>query len=251
MQPSIDPETGNTLQTRRLRLLLLSPSAVTDTKLGDTLERIQRFAALTGGEDLAIVFVLYPQKDMSFVSVKALTTDNTTNDAGANGMYAYTKLQAALFSDAAIPHIPTLPLADIQGLPETLVKHTATLEKAAMSKHTTHPTMKKNTSKPTTPFDLLQLCTAEPPMTKHTALVAADVFTDLADLAATCTSVTTAPAASSPSMRASQVNSSQTAAERGWVSPDCEEKMRRLRTLLGEKECQNLIDFWAEEWTLE
>jgi len=257
--PTIDPNTGHTVQIRHLRVLLLSPSATTEAKLGDTLARIQRFAALTGGEDLAIVFLLYPQKDTSFVSAKALTTNGDVSEAGANGMFAYSKLQAALFSDAAIPHVPVLPLADVQGLPELLLKHVAAREKAATSRHAPpHPAV-KGANKPATPFDLLQLCTAEPPMAKHTALVAADVFTDLADLAAACTSVTTAPASSSPSRRASQGMSSQTShaygAESGWSTQRSTggygEKLKRLRILLGEKECQNLIDFWAEEWTLD
>lgn len=257
MQPTLDPNTGDTLQTKHLRLLLLSPPSTADTKLGDTLERIQRFAALTGGQDLAIVFLLYPQKDSSFVSAKALTTSDDSSEAGANGMYAYSKFQAALFSNAAIPHVPILPLADVQGLPELLVKHAAAREKAATAKSTPHLRV-KGATKPPTSFDLLQLCTAEPPMAKHTALVAADVFTDLGDLAAACTSVSTAPASSSPSVRASQGTSQASfsrGANLGWTHKGLrkgyDEKMKRLRTLVGEKESQNLIDFWAEEWTLE
>lgn len=210
--------------------------------------------ALTGGGDLAIAFLLRPRKGSSFVSAKVLAaSDGSVNaDEEAGGMYAYTKLQATLFPDTSIPHVPILPLAEVEGLPDLLVKHAAALGRTGSSNQAAQYRVRQQNG--VTPFDLLQICTAEPPMARHTALVLADTFANLAELAAACTSVASAP------VRASQDGSSQASfasrLDTEWSTQastnqdDYAGKLTKLRTLLGEQECQNVIDFWAEEWTL-
>ena len=91
-----------------------------------------------------------------------------------------------------------------------------------------------------TAFDLLQQCTATPPMALQTAYYLSDLFVDLADLAKACTSDV----------------SLYTDSERGIVNAHSaaqtgDDRMVQLRDLVGNEEFQNLVDFWTDEWIAE
>ena len=242
---ALDPNTGNTLPARQLRVLLLSPSAVNETKLDDTFKRIQHFASLTGGEDLAIVFSLNPPQAADSVSAKALAKISHDDSTKVDSIYAYSKLQAEMMNHREIPHIPILPLATSDKLPHLLSNHVASL---------TRPARKQ---KPVaTSFELLQLCTANPPMSQHTAFILSDLFTSLKDLAMTCSAVTSAPNSSSPSARAasSQVSGLYdlglgTSTQDSDSTVTC--KLKRLSDLVGEQECRSIVEFWKEEWVAD
>jgi hypothetical protein len=85
----------------------MAPSWTLESNLPNTLDRIHRFASLTGGQDLATVFLLNPPKTSSFISVKDLTSAGSDPEAGTKGVLAYAKLQASLLSRSDIPHIPS------------------------------------------------------------------------------------------------------------------------------------------------
>lgn len=241
----VDQSNGNTTLTRRLRVLLLSPSAVADKQLIDTVTRINHFASLTGGQDLAIVFLLNPPSDARFVSARQQTMSGGDQRAEVDGVYAYSKLQAEMINHAEIPHAPILPLAKLDGLSVLLRKHVANLSRIQPKQHAS-----------ATQLDLLQLCTASPPMSQQTAYILSDLFPSLRDLATACTSVTSAPNSSSPSARAA---SSQTndfydlGLSMGPQSSDstANNKLKRLRDLVGDQECRDVVDFWKEEFVLE
>lgn len=190
--------------------------------LDQTVDRVQRFSALTGGRDLAIVFLLNtPSPTGPIDSVNSLA-----------GVYAYTKLQTEMVHNAI--HIPTLPVANLEGIPRLLEKHVAALKS----------TTKKQPPRLASSVDLLQLCTVEP-MSQQTGFMLSDLFPNLSELAAACSSVTSAPNSSSPSARASGL---ETSTQSSYMDPIG--KLKTLRDLAGDQACRNIVDFWKEEWTV-
>lgn len=241
----MDPNTGNTLANRRLRALLFDTASVSTKTIDDTFERIQHFASLTGGQDLVIVFLLNPPRDSSFISAKELAKASHDGIAQQDAIRAYSKIQAEMVNRPEIPYIPILPTSTLEGLSNILEKYIARV---------TSKTPEPKAS--TTPFALLQQCTANQPMSDQTAYNLTDIFSNLKDLAAACTSVSSAPNSSSPSARAAstQVSSiNEFGTEFGTQSSDitAASKLKELRGLIGQQECQDIIDFWKEEWTVQ
>ncbi|KAI6792337.1 hypothetical protein KC360_g6627 [Hortaea werneckii] len=275
LQPLLGPITSHGLAARQLRLLLLSSSAVAEAQLEATIERVQRFASLTGGKDLTIVFLLAspppplaqataPITTSSFTTARRLSQQTAQLSADSergniDGVVAWTRLQAELTNRSDIPYIPILPLTSLFELPQLVQKHVAALNSPS------HPAPKQllNT------FDLLQHCTSNPPMDQQTAYCLSDLFVNMAELAAACTAISSAPQSSSPSARAAarasiaasgQVQANDLLDDSAtWTSrnassnfgdDDGRRKLRQLRDLVGEKQCIEVIDFWKEEWLI-
>ncbi|OQN97221.1 hypothetical protein B0A48_16763 [Cryoendolithus antarcticus] len=210
--------------TRQLRVLLLSPADTTKDTLPGSLTRIEHFTALTGGVDLALVFLLSCSS--------ALASSVTTNMAGLEG---YTALQAALFGP---PHPPTLPIASLAALPSLLLRHVGALARPVRAYKLT-----------ATPFDLLQLCTAASveqgqAMDQHTVFRTTDLFFSV------------------PALARALSNRHEVAALRESSSPmvtipgplghgGALTRLRELRSIVGEVDFANLLDFWAEEWVVD
>jgi hypothetical protein len=213
----------------------------------NTLDRIHRFASLTGGQDLAIVFLLNPPKNSSFISVKDLTSASGDPESGTKGVLAYAKLQASLLPRSDILHIPILPLASLEGLPALLTKYATGLS---------HTPQRVPVS--ASPFEMLQLSTTEPPMDRQTANFATDCFTSLRDLAVGCTEPVVEPTSSSPSFGAGRGAASQSgfAGYHGQLGHarreyNVAERLKQLRDLVGEQRYAELVEFWLEEWTMD
>ncbi|KAI6905550.1 hypothetical protein KC318_g5907 [Hortaea werneckii] len=278
LQPYLDPRTGHALAARQLRLLLLSSSAVAEAQLEATIERIQRFASLTGGKDLAIVFLLAspppppppaaqptaPIINNSFTTARQLAQKTAQLSAvsergNLDGVLAWTKLQAELTNRSDVPYIPSLPLTALDKLTQLLQKHVAALNSPS------HPAPKQSANT----FDLLQQCTSNPPMDQQTAYCLSDVFGNMAELAAACTWISSAPQSSSPSARAAARASIEANRQfpandllddpATWTSQivpsavgddDGRMKLKQLRDLVGEKQCIEVVDFWKEEWLI-
>lgn len=244
---SLNTNIGSAEPTRELRVLLLAPSWTLKAALPNTLDRIYHFAALTGGQDLAIVFLLNPPKTSSFISVKDLTSTDNDPDAGTKGVLAYAQLQASLLSPSDFPHIPILPLASVESLPGLLIKTIAALSRKP-----------QHTPISATAFGLLQLSTTEPPMDRQTAYFATDCFADLRELAKACTQPPTEPASSSPSYEfgGSAFSQSSVGGQLGCTriasqGRGSEEGLRQLRSLVGEERYNELVEFWLDEWVVE
>jgi hypothetical protein len=225
----------------------MAPSWTLESNLPNTLDRIHRFASLTGGQDLATVFLLNPPKTSSFISVKDLTSAGSDPEAGTKGVLAYAKLQASLLSRSDIPHIPILPLASLEGLPALLIKYATAISRTP-----------QRVPACTIPFEMLQLSTTEPPMDRQTAYFATDCFTSLRDLAVTCTEPVAEPTSSSPSFGAYRGAASYSgfAGHHGHLGHayrehDAAERLRQLRELVGEQRHAELVEFWLEEWTVD
>lgn len=241
----MDPRTGNTTVSRHLRLLLLSASDVADAKLADTILRLQHFVSLTGGQDLAIVFLLSRPAESSFVSSKALASSTSNTNDGVDGVYAYAKLQAELANHDEILTIPILPLATLSDLANLLKKHAE-----ALTRSSPRPAQR------TASIDLLGQCTSNPPMPQETVFYLSDIFPNLAELASACTTVTSAPNSSSPSARAAAWQSQDSAVYdlglgMSTQSSESGGRVRRLRDLVGREKMGEIVDFWAEEWTAD
>ena len=239
-----DPRTGSTSSTRQLRALLLSRSAVSNAKLSDTFQRIHHFASLTGGEDLIILFLLNPPTGSTFVSAKELTKESGGDVAEAEAIAAYSKLQAELSNHSEIPYIPVQPILKLDDLPETIEKQVSpTKGKLQMRK----PLAKS--------IELLRICTVNPPMAEQTAYFLSDIFVDLNDLASACLIISSVPSSSSPSARAAAFHSSRLSEFESMMNTEISDssaaaKLKRLRDLAGEQECQDIIDFWKDEWLI-
>jgi hypothetical protein len=242
----LDTNTSNAGPTRELRVLLLAPSWTLEAALPNTLNRIHHFASLTGGQDLAIVFLLNPPKTSSFTSVKDLTSIDSDPDAGTKGVLAYARLHASLLPRSDIPHIPILPLASVEGLPGLLTKTVAALS-----------IKPQRTPASTTPFGMLQLSTTEPPMDRQTAYFATDCFANLRELAEACTEPTTEPTSSSPSFMSGESFSQSSAGGYGGYTGtasqerDVGEGLRQLRSIVAEEKYNELVEFWLDEWVVE
>ena len=244
---SKNTNTNNAEPTRELRVLLLAPSCTLEAALPNTLDRVHHFASLTGGQDLAIVFLLNPPKTSSFISVKDITSNDSDPDADTKGVLAYAKLQASLLSRSDIPHIPILPLASVEGLPDLLTKTIAALSRKP-----------QQTPASATPFGMLQLSTTEPPMDRQTAYFATDCFADLRQLAEACTEPAAEPTSSSSSfgMGGDSFSQSSTGGQLGYMGAasqghGAEEGLRHLRGLVGEERYAELVEFWLDEWVVE
>lgn len=228
---------------RQFRVLLLAPSWISAAKLPNTLDRIHRFTSLTGGQNLAVVFLLNPPKTSSFVSVKDLSSTAGDFETGTKGIFAYSQLQASLLQRVDIPHVPILPLASVEDLPKLLSKHTAALSRK-LHLAPAH----------TSSFGMLQLSTTEPPMERQTAYFATDCFDNLNELAMACTEPEAELTSSSPSLRASGASAFQSdfgQIRRTSQASGTGEESRRLRDLVGEQRYRELVDFWLDEWVVE
>jgi hypothetical protein len=225
----------------------MAPSWTMESNLPNTLDRIHRFASLTGGQDLAIVFLLNPPKTSSFISVKDLTSTSSDPEAGTKGVLAYAKLQASLLPRSDIPHISILPLASLESLPGLLTNYATGVSRTP-----------QRVPVSTSPFEMLQLSTTESPMDRQTAYFATDCFTDMRDLAVVCTEPVAEPTSSSPSFGADRGAASQSgiAGCHGHLGHahrehDAAERLRQLRELVGEQRYTELVEFWLEEWTVD
>ncbi|KAK4498714.1 hypothetical protein PRZ48_009224 [Zasmidium cellare] len=234
----LDPATGNSRAARLLRVLLLSPSTTSDTKLPSTLERILRFAALTGGKGLAIVFLLSPADEMG-------------TKASADGMAAYAKLQAEMLNHTEIPFIPILPLPKLEDLANLLKSHQTALSS---------PQVSNKKGQGVTPFDLLRQCSNQPPMSEAAAFMLTDLFSDLREVAEACTTSTTDLSSSSPSRIDRTTQTSADASMYELRDADLagsklmkdrsrgQSKLKSFRELQGDARCRDLIEFWNEEF---
>ncbi|KAK4998191.1 hypothetical protein LTR66_002532 [Elasticomyces elasticus] len=240
----VDPVTGNTRTTRRLRFLLLSPSTTSDAALQNTLERVARFTALTGGQDIAIVFLLSHPAAASFVSARSLAhgIDGITNPC--DGMHAYMKLQAELFTRDDIPNVSILPLAKPEGLPTLIKNHVETLAKPKFL----HP-------RPVDCSQMLAHCSSTPPLGQFAVDVVSDCFPSLRHLAlaATVPEIQQANDVSliqdSYGLHDWTTRSPERTA--GGGSLDVCHGLTPLLDLLSRKEVQDIADFWKEEWVAE
>lgn len=233
--------------TRELRVLLLAPSWTLEAALPNTLDRIHHFASLTGGQGLAIVFLLNTPKTCSFISVKDLTSTESDPEVGTTGVLAYAKLQASLFSRSDIPHIPIFPLASVDVLQGLLLKTIAANSRKP-----------QKTPASTTPFGMLQLSTTEPPMDRQTSYFATDCFADLRELAVTCTEPAAELTSTLPSfdMGGNSFSQSSAGEQGGYVGTasqrhGTEAGLRQLRGLVGEERYPELVEFWLDEWVVE
>lgn len=219
---------------------------MSDANLLCTLDRIHHFAALKGGQDLAIIFLLNPPIASNFVTVKDLDANDSNRATDTNGVIAYARLQAALLPRQDIPPVPILPLAAVEGLPELLKKHVNTVSRKVQP-----------LAPATAPFDLLQLCTTEPPMDRQTAYFVTDFKSSLRELATVCaSSLDLGGCRSDHSLlgksQKSDLNRDGHEKLQGiGHDPSAMNDLRDLRDLVGDDRCREIVDFWSTEWVVE
>ncbi|MCJ1302332.1 hypothetical protein MMC08_005135 [Hypocenomyce scalaris] len=147
------PSTSKT-GTSHLRVLLLSPSSVEESNRPETISRLERFSTLTGGDSIAIAFLLYlPQPLRS-----------------SSGMHAYMALQALLLSHS-LP-IPILPLPTPTSLLPTLTHY--------VSQFSLQPQL---TIAPLTLLPHTTTTAPLRPLPEHTIHILSDLYHSLAEVA--------------------------------------------------------------------
>jgi hypothetical protein len=117
---------------RALRLLLLTPSSTVQESMSATLSRIDHLTHLTGGQGIAVIFLLSPKPSATgpsshsrshaiptFVSAKTLPLREASSK-NEDGFQAYTALQATLLAHPGSSSIPILPLVDSEKLLDLL-----------------------------------------------------------------------------------------------------------------------------------
>lgn len=224
---------------RHLRFLLLSPSGLTNAKLATTIERIRHFSFLST-DPSAIIFLLNPPRATSVLSGSC---------GGADGVIAYTKLQAEMSNHADLPHIPVLPLNKLDGLEALLCKHAAL--------HVNHQPDPEQRGAATS-RQLMQHCTLQQPMHELTANVVSDFFDNLPDLATTAFAAPNAPTSNSPTAIAAFALSvlSQEWDEHGVPRMSSDDatpqgRLRALKSMIEDVEVAGLVDFWREEYQID
>ncbi|KAF2164149.1 hypothetical protein M409DRAFT_56855 [Zasmidium cellare ATCC 36951] len=213
---------------------------MSEANLTPTIERIRRFAALTGGKDLVMVFLLYPGYS---------TSEEVSND----GMVAYARLQAEMMNHTEIPSIPILPLPKLDGLANILKSH-------QIAWSTPQATNKKPSR--ATPFDLLRQCSNHPPMSEAAAFLLTDLFSNLREIADACTNASPDFASSSPiagmNDKTGTIQAMDEAYEMDGTFPanntqatddgSAHGKLEFFRDLQGDAQYRDLVEFWTVEY---
>ncbi|KAI9687119.1 MAG: hypothetical protein M1822_002530 [Bathelium mastoideum] len=245
--PSNDPK----ISTRRLRILLFSPSSCSPTALTNALSRIDRLAHKTGARDLAIVFLL-----VSSHSGAGSTSSNpvpTAAYAAAEPHAALAILQSTLLLDhPSLARIPLLPLPSPTSLAPLLQHYVNALTKSAPNSHpaglqgsngNSHPAS-GGSDRGSAVLSLLAQCTVRPPLSRQTVCVVADCVPSLKALA-----------------RCAVVHDDDVGG--GWEEGDREgggrrmewevamRQRERLMEFVGEEELAGMMEFWREEWVVE
>lgn len=230
--PTITASNTNHEQTR---VLLLSTSGLEDDKLEGTLQRVRRLSSVTGGYRIAIVFLMHPPCNTRFTSARQELDRTEQGQAGAynsRGTFAYARLQALLFDEVDLFQVPISPLATLGDLPTLL---SGMCQRTSKSHHGGGI----NGADPNvTTFELLQKCTANPPMAQETAFFLSDIFPDLVDLARTCSMADDAVTEG--------LDSSPTVL--GEETDGAAGHLAKLQDLVGEAQTTSIVGFWKEEW---
>lgn len=213
---------------------------------------------------MAIIFVQTTPRDTHFHSAKQLAQDTYADQQGeANmaSMAAYARLWAELITLDEASGIPILFLAEPEGLPDLLKEH----RNARPTQDHRHRTHKATQSSSASARELLQLCTANPPMPEETEYLLSDIFPNLRALAESCMVVSSPPISSSPRARASETpttsqyfqtqgegtESSSRRQQRAAYDPrtsDAHRRLTQLRDLVGIDQCEAVMEFWKTEY---
>ncbi len=203
------------------RFLLLSATSIQAVDRQETLSRVERLSTLTGGRNVAVVFLL------------SETSSSSTN---IDGMHAYIELELlSVFTLAEAPHtiiaadagavcslfnmptsIPILPLHDVTLLPTTLLSYQNSSTAASLSV----PPLNTATT-------LLPHCTTSAPqvlLSEHSTNVLTDICSTLEDL----------------------VTAARTEEGQMHIKEYLDDGQER-----GAADAEGVIHFWEEEWIAE
>lgn len=205
------PRQGRADAARTLRVLLLSSSSTLPQKFPATLDRVQHFAAVNGGLDSIIIFLLDAEA----------TTEQPT------ALHAYTNLSASLLTDPAVATIPLIPLSSLSSL-DTLLKSYITSNSAGRAAQMVQARRPDTFN---TALELVPWCVAREntkpldssvPLNQDQVNLLTDLFGSLREFAETAVG--------------------------DESDQKVRNKVEAMKNLLGEGVAQDILDFWREEW---
>ncbi|THX40120.1 hypothetical protein D6D10_03733 [Aureobasidium pullulans] len=223
--PDFPKITHDSKPKRTLRLLLLSPNNMSETKLPGTLSRIQHFVSLTGGLDVAIVMSLSASKPFS--SARDLL--NATQADEMDGIRSYALLQAEFMTRSELSWIPILPLAKLDGLVGVVKTHAQSISRP-----------RPKPSSAVRPLDMLAHCTPDLPLPSLAVDLTSDIFTSLGHVA----------------QAALAHRALSTPESEGLFSSDdvLQSSRSAFGVLTGQVDknvIESMIEFWVEDWAIE
>jgi hypothetical protein len=212
------------LKSKHLHVLLFTPSSTSDAALQDTIQRIVRLSAKTGGKDMVVVFSLCEFANPN----KHTSSTNTPSESFSQyeGMHALSTLQAAITTQTDVT-VPIIPLLTLPSLPPLLSSYISSLSQAIPARIARAE--QEHRVKTSDLLDLLSLCTVHPPLSQQSVYVITDLV---------------------PSLKAS-ARCLTDAGDRGGGSEVAREHRARLLEYLGEETVGAMSEFWREERAVE
>ncbi|KAG8630616.1 hypothetical protein KVT40_002235 [Elsinoe batatas] len=174
-------------------------------------DRLQHFAAITGGQNLAICFLLASEIE---------GTHFHQSSTPACGLQAYTKLQCILTVESELPTLPVLLCANAGDVGATVKAHIESLVSYQPGPPLPHP------------GNLLAGCTIGPYMSSAEVSSVASLFGNIGNLASACVA----------SAEQSQSNGLMelTAEDRTSIM-----RLEALRRQIGDERARGILGFWT------
>ncbi len=210
--------------------------------LPQTLSRIQRFAALTGGENIAIIFLLSALNNEAACLSTAIAEPSAPRlEQPASGLHAYARLSSVLLADNAVPHVPILPLSNHEGLTPLVRKYINGLQAGAENRRS-HQMSDRST------MDLLSMCSVTSPLRAEDVLYLSDLFPSLKDMAELAT-LNMANEGNPDVVMSDDFNFTTSKAVNGHEI--CRQRLASLAALRGEDIARSVVEFWQDEWVAD
>ena len=203
-------------------MLLLAGDSLSAPDESGTIARVQRLSSLSGGVDVAIVFLL-----------QSVAHQHDTGQY--SGVAGLARLQAQLLSMADHSTIPVLTLANLVDLPKLLSTHMSALNGSGQARQ----------SGPTA-LELLESCNAGSSLSPLAVSITSDLFSSLKDLALAAVAVwESVQNNSSPSRELSLTDASAATEDKAMQMFDF------LEQQVGGDVVTSMIEFWADDWVVD
>ena len=214
-----DQNASLTSRDKQLRVVVVSASSVTGSRLAETLLRIEHLAAISCGDHVAIVFSIQA----------AVTADMTHQDDALSPTIGLAKLQAEILTSTTLPAVPVLLMIEFKDLPKMVKAHCMALNRPAKSK-----TIPKA-------IDLLPRCKVGPALDGFAIPIISELFHSLKDLSC---AMALPEAGFTPGESGCSDNTSS-------IAQTSKSRLGMMEDQLGLDVLEAMMEFWTEELSVE